>query len=90
MIVVANVKIMHIMYTLIVLPDLYPYFPSRNISARHAASADQLSMLPASLVGVDLSNAANGSTRLNLGATTCGCAGLTIWAVICGVDSYSS
>jgi len=60
----------HTINTPIVLPDVSPYFPVRNTSSRHAISDAQFSMLPANLVGVDLSNDANGRTSLNLGGET--------------------
>jgi len=45
---------------------------------KHAMSAVQFRMLPANLVGVDLSNDANGSTRLNLGAEILTTSGLIV------------
>lgn len=45
---------------------------------KHAMSAVQFRMLPANLVGVDLSNDANGSTRLNSGAAMLSTSGLII------------
>lgn len=86
--VVAIVNIIHTMNTLIVFPEVTPNFPIRKTRSRHASSAAMFRMLPANLVGVDLSNDANGRTSLNFGADTLitsGCVTDSGFAIAVGV-----